>query len=322
MLYELFAADPTGLGVPGLIPVFLTFCGLKDPTGAPLPAIGETDPISAPGWYYFELTADVQIASSIDLDPGGVGVDPAKKYDNRVLRPEDGKYTADRAANLDFLTAGRMGRLDNVGLDEVTAGRMAILDDVGGEVAAAAIPGAPVVGSMGELWRRLLDEATVLRIASLDRVTDTRMKVLDNVGEEVGVYAIGAHAAGTVGEVWKRLSDEATTARLTALDNIDSTVFPANVTDSTWEQTPETMAPEPPEGSFGWMMRVLTSISAQRNMRINPTGFVGDKLTGATVRVFADSADATADINHIAEFVVTAAYDGSGHLDDYLVTGP
>lgn len=58
---------------------------------------------------------------------------------------------------------------------------------------------------------------------------------------------------------------------------------------------------------------------SQENFVMSATTYVNNKLTVATIKTYPTHADADADTNEIAEYEVTASYDGNGDCDAYKV---
>lgn len=59
----------------------------------------------------------------------------------------------------------------------------------------------------------------------------------------------------------------------------------------------------------------------QENFRLKDQVYnVGGNLTSATIRIYGSAADCDADLNAIAEYMMTATYDGSGNCTNYKVT--
>lgn len=68
------------------------------------------------------------------------------------------------------------------------------------------------------------------------------------------------------------------------------------------------------------LVRRILGLTQENFRTFNSSYDANSNLTGATIRIYANSSDCDSDVNHIAEYTMTATYDGLQRMSSYKVT--
>jgi len=176
------------------------------------------------------------------------------------------------------------------------------------------IYGAKIVGGLADQPMKATGTAgdiTVLEspVDGLTVVSGSGVTAQDKVDIITGVWdlALAGHiTAGTTGEKLNNSSELVVT----------------DVEDAVWDADP---ANHGDADSFGLALKTLLGLQ-QHNFRLKDQIYqqvnLGNNnfkyvLTSGTIRVYSNAADAGNDVNHFAQYTITASYDGNGNCTAY-----
>lgn len=135
----------------------------------------------------------------------------------------------------------------------------------------------------------------------------------ESIADGVWMEELGAYPSGTAGYALNTVS-------------ASSGATPADIAQAVWTDTTSSYAGS--LGTFGdtlgtqvpFDIQLILSLAGKRNFRLtDPTYDANGLLLTVTINSFANSADASANTNPTAQLAVSASYDGSNNLSDYVV---